>query len=650
MFVFYFIKHQHRRSKIKQIFPLLILGILLLAILSSCDSSPPPPADKTHAENNSELSKQIADRLRAAGWTHQAAVAVSDLNKSYFSILAEYPERLDTVLQRLERLGRYENLALMPRLERHPELAALYAGATVPMELDRAFISEDCLGVYSGMFQLIIDSHEQRILADAFRRHGSIICALGEQGVPAPATLFMFDINRLGASEYARWLEEALTLALRSSQSEENLTEIIALALDQGELLRERLAEDAEFRRLFRSQLWPAFMRVTDCSDKTEGDCHTSFDLLANNPRVWEVLIQDRGEELLQSGGLQAIDLLTDSPDGKSFPQDLRHLVTEALLKIQSFETCNQTSDQIKKSTKSNDELDGYNLICALIRFQKEPLFRQLMLRENIDPDLRQRILADLIDACPKTTPQCPDLEKRLRALIGFSLSTLREDLGPKPEGFQTWAPFYDTYYVVKKLAQGRDVSASEIAFATLDFASIVGLGAGGKMLTQTLKRGGKTLARDVAESVAKNSSKRAMRSYNKDLIEQTAKQGQLMTAVAKHYFKSVIEIKKSIEKSIDKFASFEITKPLQWIFTKTGTGRVSMKKITGLEARVFMRQDSRITISLNKGISGELLSETFINAAFNQADDVVYDAASALAAWKEHASVWWFETQALAH
>lgn len=169
-------------------------------------------------------------------------------------------------------------------------------------------------------------------------------------------------------------------------------------------------------------------------------------------------------------------------------------------------------------------------------------------------------------------------------------------------------------------------------------------------MLTQTLKRGGKTLARDVAESVAKNSSKRAMRSYNKDLIEQTAKQGQLMTAVAKHYFKSVIEIKKSIEKSIDKFASFEITKPLQWIFTKTGTGRVSMKKITGLEARVFMRQDSRITISLNKGISGELLSETFINAAFNQADDVVYDAASALAAWKEHASVWWFETQALAH
>ena len=122
MFVFYFIKHQHRRSKIKQIFPLLILGILLLAILSSCDSSPPPPADKTHAENNSELSKQIADRLRAAGWTHQAAVAVSDLNKSYFSILAEYPERLDTVLQRLERLGRYENLALMPRLERHPEL------------------------------------------------------------------------------------------------------------------------------------------------------------------------------------------------------------------------------------------------------------------------------------------------------------------------------------------------------------------------------------------------------------------------------------------------------------------------------------------------------------------------------------------------
>ncbi len=260
-------------------------GFLALAMLISlgCDSSSSTtPAHTADNAQHTSITDSITERLRTAGWTTSAAQAVTALNRDYFVILSEYPERLDETLHRLERLGRYDTLAAMPRIEQHPELAALYASSPFPMELDRAFVNEDCAGVYAGMFQLITDPAEQQTLADTFQRHGATICALGQHGIPAPATLFMFNHDRPGAKEYARWLEDALQQALRSSQIDESLANVTALALNQGEQLRQRMASDDAFRHAFRAQLWPAFVRLTDCSRKPEGDCNTPFELLAD--------------------------------------------------------------------------------------------------------------------------------------------------------------------------------------------------------------------------------------------------------------------------------------------------------------------------------------------------------------------------------
>lgn len=632
-------RHQVPLKTPPAIFAAIIATAIILSLCSGCDSH--SSDDLTEAESasidlttNKYSQEAISSRLINAGWSRQAATTVAELNASYFAILAEYPERLEANFKRLERLGQYENLAIMPRLERHPELAALYAGAQRPLELDRAFLNDDCAGVYSGMFQLIVDPHEQSELAEAFRRHGTNICALGAMGIVAPAAIFIFDRDRPGAKEYALWLDESVARALRAAQPQEPVTTITAFALNQGAYLRNRMLEDADFRRNFRARLWPAFIRVTDCTKKPEGDCDTPFELLAEEPRVWDLLMQERGEELLEQAGLLAVELLTESPDGISFPRDLKPIAREAIL-------------------EGNNET-----LAALLQFQQEPLFRQVMLRDDLDPDLRLRILGSLKEICPETASQCPDLEKRLLALNDFSLETLREDLAPEPSGPKTWIPFYSSYYTIKKMAQGREVTGLDMAFLVMDTAFLVvdvaTLGSS-KAVTQTLKSGGKTLAKEAAESVAKEATKsagktsasRAARSASRDFIERAAESGRLMIAVSKRYLKTSVDFTRKVDQMIDKSVSFEMTKPVQWMFEKTGIGRASMKKITGLEARVFMRHDARVIINPRKGYISLLLQNSLEEAAGQQAAQVPD---VALDLWQKHASAWWFENAALSY
>ena len=615
--------------------PALVLAIVLTITFGfiSLPSDANPTADYTSNSltEQADLSAHFIARLINSGWSRQAATAVIELNMDYFNLLIDEPEQLEAHFQRLERLGRYENLAIMPRLARHPELAALYAGARIPIELDRAFVNEDCMGVYAGMFQLIVDPNEQNELVDAFQRHGFNICALGAMGITVPAAIFMFDHTRQGADEYSRWLNKTVSRSLRSSEPEESVTSIVAFALNRGEYLRNRLGQDNDFRRQFRARLWPSFVRVTDCSRKPEGECDTPLELLAEEPRVWDLLMQDRGEELLAQGGLLAVELFTDPPSGAPFPRELRPVASEALMQ------------------GNNDTLG------ALIRFQGEPLFRRLMQRDDLDTDLRQRVLGDISRVCPETAPQCPDLERRLRQINGFPLATLREDLAPAPTGLKTWIPLYDTYYTFRQIAQGRDVSALDIAFATMDVVvlpfDIVSAGKT-RMATQSIRRGVKSNIRRSARNsnaakVTKSLTKQTLRKASRDkrttrsFFDQAAKTGRLMTAVSQVHLKTMVNLAKSTNNNISRSMTFDLTKPVQWMFQRTGIGRSSMKKITGLEARVFMRRDARVFINPTKGRVGLM-----INMFQDMIEENVLEEIEEISkkVWQKHASSWWLE------
>jgi hypothetical protein len=571
---------------------------------------------------------QVISRLIEGGWTLDAASAVAELNQDYFLIQAEYPEALEKAIIRLRWLGKYPSL--MVRTAKHPEMAALLAGASQPRELDKSLADENCYPAFAGMFQLITEPAEQQLLANVLVRHRKTICALAGYGIPNPAVLFMFSHAGPGPEEYGRWLDQALEQAMRSPQAEETLGEVISLALNQGPELRHRMEIDADFRREFRTRVWPSFVRVTDCSRKPEGECDTAFEFLADDPRVWDLLMQPDGERLLERYGLMPVVLLVDDPNGSSFPASLRPLAREALL-------------------QGDDETLG-----ALLRFQDEPLFRQLVLREDLDADLRQRVLADLAKTCPEAV-QCAKLDRRLRDLIGFSVATLREDLAPSPSGPQTWLPLYSTYYLAKKIAQGREVDAWDVGFAALDVFTVwTVVTASGKVITQGLKSGGKTLAKQTGEAAAKQAAKKTT-ATSVAWVAQLASKGRLMAAATKQYFRPLIAASQRLNATVGQLTQVDITKPLQWLFQKTGVGRETIKRLTGLEARVFMRNDARVLISPGKGKTGAFLRETAENAAnegvlgdelaeqaSGKAVQVAGQAIKSVRAWQQNASGWW--------
>ena len=45
------------------------------------------------------------------------------------------------------------------------------------------------------------------------------------------------------------------------------------------------------------------------------------------------------------------------------------------------------------------------------------------------------------------------------------------------------------------------------------------------------------------------------------------------------------------------KATTFEVTKPIQLMFRYSGVSRETMKRLTGLEARLFMRSDARVFV-----------------------------------------------------
>lgn len=610
------------------------------------------------ATHNTVTAEELEQRLITNGWKRETASRVIELNLAYFSMLDEEdPGKLDLSIYFLERLGKYAGL--MSKINDFPELAGLLANADNPWDIANSFPESDCYGAVAGLYQLLITPKEQQDLADALNRHGKIICQLANYGIPMPAAIFMFDHNQPGAKEYAAWLEQVIKHALTSSspmtpisydQSDidqtdeltntkeqtmiENLAVIVSIIIDQGPYYRERMKTDLQFRNKFRQTLWPAFIRLTDCSKKPEGECDTPIEMMIQEPRIWDLLLLEDGEVLFDRWGLLTVELLVDDPDpnGNSFPADLRPVAREAM----------HSSDN--------------NTLSILHRtiIRDEPLFRQLMLRDDLDPELRERVLADLDKTCTVEVQQCPGLVVRLRQLLGYSPTTLREELGPPPSGVQTWLPLYSTYYLGKKIITGRPVDTMDIVLASTDVFFLATMTMG--PVKPFIKPAANSVTKEVAKQTTKNAAKLLVEEKLKKAfvtsLEKIALKGQLAVAIAKRHIKTIIKQTRILTDRIGKLLDINVTPMVQWIFEKTGIGRETMKKLTGLEARVFMRQDRRVVVNPK---NSKVLREFAENALGNtisgtetakEAAQYVYSkglaAKGSLEAWRQHASSWW--------
>lgn len=587
--------------------------ILMLLLMST-------PAFSGEGLNHNHVIQEatVKDRLLISGWDLQAAVVVTELNQEVFSILRdENKEGFERAIQRLEILGDYPALMLM--LQRHPELAGLLAKADHPRDVADSFNNEECYGGIGGFYQFIIDPAEQNALAASLNRHGSVICRLSARGIPAPFTMFVFDHRQPGTEEYARWLDGALKYALSLSgpNADERLAETVGFIASKGKEIRGRMANDKMFKKRFSSDLWPAFLRVTDCSHKSEGDCDTAFEILSDEPLVWDLLLQDQGERLLGLRGPLSVMMLVDDYD---FPPVLRVLATKAII----------------------DENDG--MIGSLLRYKDEPLFRDAMLRRDLTPDLLDRVLADLHKNCPNQSEPCAALNELLKDYALLSPSALKEELAPLPDGFVTWVPFYSTYYLAKKLAQGRNIDPEDMAFAALDAISVVFIVRGGSIVAQKIVRNSsKSLAKTAVEKGARKASEKLGPGGLK-IVGAMLPKGKA-AASAKQYYRPFIKASKSIDETgrrVRNLTHIDITESLKWAFNKSGVGRESVKKWTGLEARVFMRGDAQVIVDPKKGLLGGFLREI----AENMIADTSMETAEIL--WQKHASAWWLAQAAV--
>ena len=419
---------------------------------------------------------------------------------------------------------------------RHPEVAGLLVAAVDPDALAESLRDERHYPAVASLYVRHVDPEDATALAAALRRHGELILRLVDRRLEGAEVLFLAPEEEPGAREYGRWLEDYSRAALEGD--EEQLEAAVALVLEHGPTLRLRLIEEDAFRRRFREELWPRYARVAPAAG-------LGPEAFAWEPRVWDLVGIPEGEALLRRWGLLAVDLLFGARG--AYPADLHPGLTRTLLEADNAE------------------------VGALVRFRDEPLLHRILRRPGLTEATRMALLDRLAVEGSASLPR----------FDGYSDRILAEELGPPASGPVTWIPLYYTVYEVpRKILDGRPVPLDEVIQALAD-PILLGLPGGGKVgeefFRTTLKaRARQFAARQIGVQAAEKLPERALAPWIRATVLSRARQ---LAA---------------------RGVEVEVTGPVRTLFKASGLGRASFRRLTDLEARLFMRRDARVFVRLD--------------------------------------------------
>ena len=561
-----------------------------------------------YATSSNSATAAWIQTLQDKGWDETTAAEVVSLNQDWFTSLAEnYSKELDAQLARLGRLGQYPQFTFL--LQKHPELAGLLAGSEDPRLLAKTLSDEDCYPYITQQYSLQAAPDDALALAKALERHGQIICALAKRGIPGASALFVFPHETTAGREYARWLDDVVRNA--SGQSDDQLAELIGFIATEGGDIRRRMERDVTFRDQFRTTLWPRLVRAVQ---------NEKFSVAVTEPLVWDLLTLPQGENLLKDWGPQAPTVLLFGDI--AYPKELHETVIE-LMRNGDDETMN-----------------------VLMRFSGEPVLNNFLRRQDLDWEIKTTVLKNRYASCPKDFDQpCPDFVEKVKHDSQLSASALAEDLKPEPSGPKMWIPLVSSYYTAKKMAQGRETSSFDLFLLGVDIVTVAM--PVGKIAGNLMKGTAKTVAKGTTREIGENMVNQQLKDYSRDALAkkinaQVAKnltEKQLIPQAMKEVLKKYMPVISKARAAVAGNTAFEATKPLQFLFEKTGVGRTTFKKWTGLEARVFMRNDAKVVIYPTQGLSGAILRETAANAIGETTGEA---AKIAQKAWQQNASGWW--------
>jgi len=599
------------------------------------------PAFALHSTYTRPLLSAIyyaRNELLKAGWHQETTQAIITVNGAWFTFLKETHE--NDFYKQINLLKQLGHSAIINRfLRQHPETAGLLALSDDPIQLIKILRKTYCYNILTSFYAIYTTVIEVQLLTQALEKHRDLMCHLAKRGILGIETIFIFPRQTKGAKEYDAWLERVFSKYLQ--HSDEQLAEIIAFLIENGQNIRQRLNKDPHFYNDFRKKLWPALMRVVDHFG--------AFEWLANDPYIWDLLALKEGELLLNKWGLGPISLLFGEG---SYPLEMRPIIIQMLL---------QGDD---------------NTVEALFRYKDEPLFRQLMYRP-LSTRTQTALANQLVKVCPNYPEQvCPDLPHHLRYFSSITdNAALAEEVGVLSDGPITWIPFHGSYYAFKKMSEGREVTTEDIINMGLDALIFIPSALFAKPFSQAVQPLGKELILNIGViglegltftpypyHLVKPLGKFAIRTGNRtSKILNQHYQGTSQTVAIEQGTKIILpsttrqvaavmkqnqHILNSSRQKLKKQISYEVTEPILFLHEKAGhRGRYAMR-VVDFEAKIFIRHDAKVVMTPTRCAVDQFFQETAERALstpttrFNKRK---------VSAWQQNISAWWLINAAVA-
>jgi hypothetical protein len=559
--------------------------------------APPPvaPAPKVQPATG---EPSLVDQLVAADWDREAAETVVTFYGDWFRELrASDRPYYDATVVLLKNLKDRDRNKVAHALVKRPELLGLLAVADRPQELASVLTDPEHGELLASLFLTNLHRDDLRMLAAVLTgdggEDGRRIARLTKKSVVAAEALFAVAYDSADgaltedAEAYLKWLRTAIRDVSNSSTLDESGAELADFALfvlSEGPDLRDRL-RDPQFRTSL-SKRWETLQRlVVEYRDAKRRELSAEkkpvdpaelpgFADLAALPGIWEFASEKRAPELFKRFGPLAVDLCwpTEKPE-------LRSRVADLLL----------------ESNASSERAVVDVLMRGPLREHLKPFIEDRAVRA----DLLALVAQDLYGKEAKGDGQNA-LVKRLDQLSAILKSAgpagVRVILAPPDAGWVKYLPGYDIYRVVGKYNAGEEVSDGDLLWAAADVTTFA---PGVVFTTQLVKSGAKgTVKNSTVALLKKKLTKEAAEKVGEVAVTRFS-----VWFVARSAFNTMRAAlnKLSVGPARTVMAKIDVTNWVRFAYTRTKLGRETFKRFTGLEARLFMRADAKVFLSIHR-------------------------------------------------
>ncbi|KHD06411.1 hypothetical protein PN36_07750 [Candidatus Thiomargarita nelsonii] len=165
--------------------------------------------------------------------------------------------------------------------------------------------------------------------------------------------------------------------------------------------------------------------------------------------------------------------------------------------------------------------------------------------------------------------------------------------------------PFYDSYYALKKMVQGRDLTGGDAVGIGLDALAIVPVA----FIAQKVS----IISKPLGKTIQKFGDRSKTFSQKRDRTRQL-KRGK-KTKLPQGSFSAVLhknqQFLNQLKQKSTKWVSYDVSKFIRFLHKKAGRRGRNTMRFFGLEARVFMRKDAKVVMNPSQGLGGHFFRET---------------------------------------